>query len=342
MEADNKILKLFDKNFIEELFKKEVLPQYSDFSGIKKIEIMPQKKLIWESTYHVVVGYDITFSVKKGKNKNLGIFCTAHSSEPRKNVYKALKYLWDNSFASGYLTIPHPLFYSEYFNGTFYRGVNGENLYHYIRNKDFKEIESIVSKAAAWFAKLHRMPIKKEIDINKKNSRLRTVFPGQEHILDDINNNYPQYSDFYKKAYGIFIAAEEKFLNSTENRWVIHGDAHPENVIKMGSKKIAVIDYTDIGLSDFARDLGCFTQQIDYMVGRKIGDSEYAAKIKKLFLDNYVKSAKIKLDDSLLARIDNYYNWTAIRTATYFLIKYDAEPERAKPLIEQVKKNLKI
>jgi hypothetical protein len=49
----------------------------------------------------------------------------------------------------------------------------------------------------------------------------------------------------------------------------------------MSDKKIAVIDFTDICLSDFARDLGTFIQQLEFMANRKIGDHEYTEKIKK-------------------------------------------------------------
>ena len=110
----------------------------------------------------------------------------------------------------------------------------------------------------------------------------------------------------------------------------------------MGKKKLAVIDFTDICLSDCARDLGCFLQQFEYMSMRKINDVEFTEKIKKLFLENYFKNAKIKMDDDLQKRIDNYYNWTNIRTATFFLLKDRAEPDRATPLIEKVKNNLSI
>ena len=66
-----------------------------------------------------------------------------------------MRFLWDKGFSSGYLTIPHPLFYSKYFQGTFYRGVEGRNLYQYIREGDIEEVDKIVVKAAKWFTKLH-------------------------------------------------------------------------------------------------------------------------------------------------------------------------------------------
>lgn len=340
----NKIEKLFDEQFVLELFKKEVLPKYPDFLDIKKIEIQKHKKYIWDDTYHVVVEFITQFISKEDKNKitKLSIFCSAHSDEPRKNVYDVLEFLWENSFSEDLLTIPRPLFFSKEFNGTFYRGVVGRNLYQFIREKNFPEIEAIIPKAAKWFAKLHRLSTEGGRDFNIENSRLRTVIPGKDHILRDVENNFPEYLDFYEKAYKIFIKEEEEFLSSTKKRWYIHGDAHPENIIKMSERTLAVIDFTDLCLSDFARDLGCFMQQLEFMSNRKIGDKSYADKIKKLFLDNYLENAKITLDNDLKKRIDNYYNWTAIRTATYFLIKHDAEPERSAPLIEQVKKNLNI
>jgi len=338
----NIIHNLFNEKYVIDLFKKEVLPRYPDFIDIKKIKINAHKDHIWETTYHVVLEFKTFFLTRNHQVKTLPIFCSAHSDEPRKNVYHALKYLWDNGFAKGFLTIPHPLFYSKHFQATFYRGVSGNNLYHYIKKGNYKEIEKIIPKAAAWFSKLHRLPAKKAYNFNKENSRIRTVIPGRNKILADIKKQYPAYYGTYKKAYDIFIKKEEDFLVSTEKRWLIHGDAHAENIIKMGEKKLAVIDFTDICLSDFARDLGCFLQQLEYMVMRKINDEEYTKKIKDLFLENYFKNAKIELDEQLQERINNYYNWTAMRTATHHLIKDKAEPERSKPLIALVKNNLGI
>jgi len=338
----NKIRNLLEEKYVIDLFRKEVLPLYPDFADIKKVKIKAHKDYIWESSYHVVIEFTVGFITKEKKAKTLAIFCSAHSEEPRKNVYDALKYLWDHSFAKGFLTIPHPLFYSEHFNATFYRGVEGHHLYYYIRKKNREEIEKIIPKAAALFAKLHAVSAETACNFNSDHNLIRTVVPNKDRILDDVKKNYPEYFDVCQKAYEIFIKKEENFLASTDKRWLIHGDAHPENIIKMGKKKIALIDFTDICLGDFARDLGCFLQQLEYMSIRKIEDREYTEKLKKIFLDHYLKNAKIKLDDNLQGRINNYYNWTTMRTATFFLLKYGPQPERAIPLIEIIKKNLNI
>ncbi len=333
----NIIWKLFEEDYVKKLFEEKVLPQYPDFKKIKNIKISAPKKHIWENTYHVVIAFNVFFVDKNNQEHHLPIYCSAHSDEPRKNVYDVLKYLWSHGFDKGNLTIPHPLFYSEKFRGTFYRGVEGKNLYHYIRQDDKKNIEAIIPKTADWFVKLHSLSTFDARNFNKENSRIKTVIPGKEHILERIKKDYPQYFEFYKKAYDNFIQQERDFFSKTCKRYLVHGDAHPENVIKMSERKIAVIDFTDLSLADFARDLGTFLQQVEYMIMRKIEDKNYAQKIKDLFLNTYLKNAKIKLDDNLQKRIKLYYNWTSIRTATFFLLKKHPEPERAEILINKLK-----
>src|SRR6056297_1308600 len=156
---NNPILKLFDENYVRDLFKEKVLPRFPEF-----------------------------------KESNL--------------------------------TIPRPLFYSQYFRGTFYRGVEGHNLYYYIRNRELKEIRKIVQKAAAWFAKLHSTRACANCNFNPLNSRLETVIPGREEILYKVGDWYPEYGKDYEKIYNYFIREEEKFFQKEEKRWLIHGDAH--------------------------------------------------------------------------------------------------------------------
>lgn len=338
----NPILKLFDEKYVLSLFRKKVLPLYPDFVDIKKIKILPKKEYVWTHTYHVVIEFEVFFTTRNKKIKKLPIFVTAHSDENRKNVYESLVFLWNHGFNNGYLTIPHPLFYSGQFNGAFYRGANGRNLYNYIRKHDRETIEKILPKTARWFVKLHKIPAEKGKNFNPKNSRIRTTIPGTKNLLEKIREFHPEYHEFFKNAYASLIKKEEEFLKKTSKRWLTHGDAHPENIIKMGKKKIAAIDFSDLCLSDFARDIGSFLQQLEYMSDRKIGDKDYSQKLKNIFLENYLFNAKIKMDESLRGRIDNYYNWTAIRTAVYFLIKDKPEPERAGELIKKLQNSLKL
>jgi thiamine kinase-like enzyme len=339
----NKILDLFNEGFVEDFFKEKVLPLYPDFKKIEKIKIIPHKKHVWEHTYHVVIEFETTFLNTNNKKIKLSIFCTAHSNEPRKNVYTSLKYLWDKGFGRGHLSIPHPLFYSKTFQGTFYRGVSGQHLYHYIRLNNRDVIDTMIPKTAAWFAKLHSLKTNDSKNFNRANSRIKTVMPGVKHILERIHHDYPEYLNFYQNIYKDFVKKESSFFKNTNERWLVHGDAHPENIIKMGKQKIAVIDFTDLCLADFSRDLGTFIQQLEYMMNRKINDSVYTKQTIKLFIDSYFSKLKnVELDSSILNRINTYYNWTAIRTTTHFLLKEKSEPERAKQLINTIKDSLNI
>lgn len=337
----NPINSLLDEKFVINLFSKKVLPKYQDFKSIKKIRISTPKKKIWEKTYHLVVRYIITFRTIEGKYKTLSVYATAHSNEERKNVYDVLRFLWTHEFNKGYLTIPHPLFYDRKFNATFYRGVDGHHLLYYIRLGDKEVIEKIVEKVAKWLAKLHKLPVdgvKK--NFNNKNNRIINIVPGIEKIFKKINEEYPEHLSEYKKIYSILIKKEQAYLKRKSRRWLVHGDIHPENVIKMGKKKVAVIDFADTCLSDFARDLGSFLQQIEYMMGKNISDLEYINKVKNLFLDTYLKSRKIKIDEDLEERIYNYYNWTMLRTATYFFIRENPDYTKGNYLFRKVCKNL--
>jgi aminoglycoside phosphotransferase len=287
-----------------------------------------------------VIEYQVRFINKKREIENILIYCSAHSSEPRKTVYDVLKFLWLKNFPDSYFTLPQPLYYSNSFRAVFYQGVDGENLYHFLKIKDEVEIKKIVILTGALFAKLHTCDIKNAKNFNRINSRIKTVFPGMKNALEKIKQLYPQYYDGYLKIYKKLVKAENSFLNKTEQRWLVHGDAHPENIIRTNSDQIALIDFADTCLSDFARDLGSFLQQLEFMGHKKIDDDNFIDNLKDLFLASYQENAKINIDAGLRRRIDIYYNFTALRTANYFLIKHDPEPERAKGLIEHISNNL--
>ena len=338
----NIIHQLYDQQFVIRYLKKRVLPLYPDFKSIKKIKICGVKNNIWESTYHVVVSYETYFETRSGKTKLLHLYCSAHSNEQRKNVYDALKFLWSKNFSRGNLTIPHPLFYSQRFKGIFYRGIKGNNLYHYIRKNNLTEVRKITELAARWFAKLHRLDTAGARNFNKKNSLIETTVPGAKHWLHSIGKRQPEFYGTVKAIFNHLNASEKKFLRATDRRWLIHGDAHPENIVKVSEKKIGVIDFTDLCLSDFARDLGSFLQQLDYMMRRHISDAKDIAATKKLFLDTYLTARSLTLDESLKSRIKTYYNWTALRTTIFFLVKERPEPDRARGLVTEMQKDLEI
>lgn len=339
----NKILNLLDKDFALKYLRDKALPLYPDFKDISRVEIKPYKKMVWETTYHVVIGFEVYFLNSDNKEIKVPLVCSAHSDEPRENVYSALKYLWSKKINGQGIDLPRPLFYSEEFNGTFYRALQGENLLFYIKNKDFEAVEKIVYEAAELFAKLHALSVGGEANFNPINSRIRTVVPGVDMIFTEMTARYgDKYCPSLKKIYSYFISQEEKFFNSGEPLKLIHGDAHPENIIKTSENRIGMIDFTDLCLSDFARDLGAFTQQVEYKIMMKMDDQEFATRMKDLFLHTYLIASGLELNKNLEERIAMYYNFTAIRTSTYLFLKFGHNEERAEELLNMVKSNLNL
>ncbi len=339
----NKILSLFDEAFVTDLFTREVLPHYPAFSSISRVLIKPYKNLVWETTYHVVIGFSVYFLKPTGEEIKIPIVCSAHSEEPRANIYQALKYLRAVDFPTKIIDIPDPLFYSDYFRGTFYRGLKGEDLLYHIQKKEWKTVDRIVRAAARLFARLHSLPIDESANFNPLSSRIATVIPGVKRILEEIASRYQgKYQADLQKIYNFFIAQEEKHFSHGGEVAIIHGDAHPENIIVTSAKRLGLIDFTDMCLSDPARDLGGFLQQLEYKIRTKTGDEDRAQEMKKLFLNTYLTAAGRESSADLEERIRLYYNWTAIRTATFWFLKFGHNEERAEGLLNKVKSDLSL
>ncbi len=337
----NKILPLFNQQFVLDLFRREILPHYPEFSSISHLNIKPYKELVWETTYHVVIGFETYFVKKDGSETKILIVCSAHSGEPRENVYSALKYLWSVDFPNEFISLPEPLFYSSEFRGTFYRGLAGENLLYYIQHKEFSIVEEVIVNSAKLFARLHSLGNLQQVNFNPESSRIQTVIPGVEAIYQKMKRHYHgKYNDDLVKIYSYFLDEEEKYFSSNSSLVLIHGDAHPENIIYISPQHLGLIDFTDLCLGDRARDLGTFIQQLKYKF--VASDQERAQNMVNLFLSTYLKTLGLKLSPELQARINLYYNWTAVRTAIYWFLKSDREEERAQILLAQVKRNLKL
>lgn len=337
----NKIKKLFDENFVRELFTQEILPHYPAFSAVSRVEIRPYKNLVWETTYHVVIGFTTYFLKSTGEEIKIPIFCSAHSEEPRENIYRALQYLRAVGFPTDFIDIPDPLFYSEYFRGTFYRGLKGENLLYYIKKKDFATVTKIVAATAKLFARLHVMPVEPRANFNPVNSRIKTVIPGVQRTLQEMSARYDgRYQDDLRNIYNYLIRQEEKYFAAGGQAALIHGDAHPENILVTSPERLGLIDFADMCLGDPARDLGSFLQQLEYKITVKADEPVVADNLKKLFLDTYSIATGQKLNSDLRERIDLYYHWTAVRTAVYLFLKFGHDEKRAASLLEKVKSNL--
>lgn len=337
----NKILKLFDEQYIKNFFNQRILPQYPKFKGIESISIYAHKNIIRPNhTYHVVIEFITEFIGDQG-NETISIFCTAHHNEPRIKVFKNLSFLWKYGFADNHFSIPKPLYFSKTFNATFYQGVAGQNLYYYIKKNDRDTINRVVGQTAGWLAKLHSTDTS-SFPHDQTDGAIKLVVPTLDIILKRLESDYPQYHETFKKIYTILYKKEEDFFAQNNKLSLVHGDAHPENIIIISNDNIAMIDFVDLSQTDFARDLGCFLQQLNYMVMKKINDQNYSDFLRNKFLEEYSAKTKVKIDENLKDRIQTYYLWTQMRTAVFFLMKHDPEPNKVWPLINGVMRILKI
>jgi thiamine kinase-like enzyme len=340
----NKIWQLFQVDFVLDLFRREILPQYPTFVSINRLEIRPYKKLVWDTTYHVVIGYQVYFGDRAGREISLPLVCSAHSDEPRENIFRALQYLQARHFATAEFTVPRPLYYSSEFRGTFYRGLVGKNLLHYLIADDRDLIRRQIKLAAGLLARLHGLAVGPEADFNPVNGRIATVIPGVEATLQEMRRRYGEdCAQDLRQVYARLIAGEEESLRFLPRLALIHGDAHPENFIITRPNQIGLIDFTDFCLGDPARDLGTFLQQLDYKYNnKKPSETGFVKELREIFLANYLAAGQQSLTPALEARIDLYYNWTAIRTAVYWFLKSDHNENRGRELLERVKNNLAL
>lgn len=338
----NKINQLFSADYVRELFKEKLLSLYPQYQDVEGVSIRPYKKMIWTNTYHVVVSYKVKFIKFDSSQEEVFVVCSAHSSEPRENVYQSMQYLWQNDFNSGQIDIPRPLFYSQEFRGTFYQGLNGENLFHYIKSKENSELEKMLPLVASMFARLHKLPAGEQANFNSKNAYIKTVLPGADTIIREMSERYEgKFKADVSHIYEKMIAKEAEYLSQIQ-KCLIHGDAHTENIIKTGDDRIGLIDFTDFCLSDFARDIGTFMQQLEYKLIARQGDADYAFKMKQLFLDSYLEASGQEKSNFLMERIKLYYDWTSMRTAIYLFLKHDSDPIGAEILLNKVKNDLNI
>ncbi len=339
----NKILQLFNEDFVKDYFSKELLSFYPDLLRIVSVKIKPYKKMVWSTTYHVVISFNVEFEKKNNEKESIFLVCSAHSNEPRENVFKALSFLQERGLGDDTFDVPFPLFCSTEFRGVFYTGLKGENILRQVREGGEVALEKI-SLAARLFAKLHSLSIIGINDFNPKNSRIETVIPGVPAILKEMSEKYQgKYDKEMAYLYDYFTSTEDR-LRDKDNVCLIHGDAHLENIIDTGPGRLGIIDFADLCFGDFARDLGTFIQQLEHRLV-KVGDVNINKNqdkiLKNRFLTDYLLSRNLILDENLKERIKFYYDWTMLRTATYFFLKDESEVERALILLDKIKANIK-
>lgn len=328
---------LFNEEYITELFDSNLKKIFPDFIRIEKLQILPIKKRLGSDFEHVVAGYSFLI-IKKIDNERkylrLNVYCSAHSDGSRKKTMAVLKFINTNGVSD-----QKALFYDNKTQAMFYEGVRGQNLYYYIQHQI--DIKKYVKEVAIRLAQLHELDTDHKLKITKFKSNLWSLDPS--NVLGDVEIKLENCKIEIVKLLK-YIRVEFKKLKIENNQqYFIHGDFHPENiVIEEDTKKINIIDFTDVKISDFTQDLGSFLQQFKFMSLRFYPDRKIEY-YQNIFLKNYFKKRNIEINQDIKNRLLFFQAWLSLRSAVFFLRGHDAEVkvnfliQQSKEFLDQIK-----
>ena len=306
-------------------------------------EIVVEKVKVIKSNFHheyysLVIAYDL-IAKQGGADIKLSIYCSAHSSESRRQTWDNLRLLWDKQIANKQFLTNRPLFYDPDCRGLFYTGLPGHNLDQYFKAGQLDQLNDYLQSIAGWLARLHKLTKGLRDWPDSRQQLIGQVVPGRQRALNKIRQNCPQEYSRFVQLYDILERREAKHWPSRNNLTMIHGDLHPENII-VNQKRAAIIDWADASLGDPARDLGAFVQQLAFMGQRHLPDIAYWQQAQKFFLEAYQTIVGEVMAADWSERLETYYNFAAFRTAVYFVTKSGPEPQRASGLLTEVEFNL--
>jgi len=321
------IAQLFDPVRAARYLQKHA-PDFVRQHSLSSLAITPIKRDVGNGAYHVVIRFDAP------SLKDKPLFCSAHSEEDRKNAFWALAFIRARAARDSGAYIPEPLFYDSELQAFFYRGIDGKTLLQLV-DEQCSDLDEHVAHIAEWIARLHEIDTTGAENFNPKNSRIKTTIPGPDYFLKKIENKFSEFKSPISSCFNELVARETESIKTLDRQYIIHGDFHPENTIIGDGGVVSIIDFTDICLADWARDVGSFIQQLGFMsIGRQ--DSEKTTISQQRFLDAYLHSRSLKPTAAMLARIHTYAAWAALRSAVFFLTKGYPEPENAQAVLRDV------
>jgi len=315
--------------------KAEINPAITEIV-VERVEII--KSNFHHEYYSLVAAYDLT-AKQNGADIKLTIYCSAHSSESRRQTLDNLRLLWDKQIVNKQFLTNRPLFYDADCRGLFYVGLPGRNLYQYFKAGQLDQLNNYLRSTADWLARLHKLTRGFRDWPDSRQQFIGQVVPGRQRALSKVQQNCPQEYSRFVKLYDVLENRETEHWPSRNNLAIIHGDLHPENII-VNQQRAAIIDWADASLGDPARDLGSFIQQLAFMGQRHLPDAEYWRQAQEFFLEAYQAAIGEAMAANWLKRLETYYYFTAFRTAIYFVSKSGPEPERADGLLTEVEINL--
>ena len=347
-ETKNKIAKLADQGFVEQLLNENLKKYYSDFQKIKSLELTPYKQHLGQTSAVFVIGYQLVYLTDDDQEVKLHLFATGHSDGSRKAAYQKLGFLYEHGFDQGKFQATRPLFFTEGQQGFFYEASEGQNLFNFFIDHTEVDLKNILSLAAGWINKLHNLAAVD--DFNWPQFNIADMVPSLQQFLLDFSAKDPKQGAQVKRIINTMQQYQQRF-NKEHAMTLIYGDYHPENIIveNLETDYLKMIDFTDIAIGDSMVDLGSFLQQFDFM-GHKFFPRSKINADKEYFLTTYFQKDLDKIDAHFFQRINLYQAWTALRTAVFLFYMHEdhsvadllVETEKYLDLIEQGEKKINL
>jgi len=287
---------------------------------------------IYKYRYHkpesfaVVIGCKITWQLGS-QNQRLKLFIGAASNNSKLRAYYNLVWLRAHGFDQGSLEVIKPIAYLEDLKALIYEASEGQTLYWHIKKSPtYDELLWPLQLCAQWLLKLHQtkasdLPatmsenndqgIIKSLELAREKYQLFTPEQGAKilQVLNDIQTSLPA------KDHSVSL---------------IYGDYHPENIIfrNLTSRRLSMIDLSDVTLGDPYRDVGTFIQQLDFM-SQDFLLRDDINKLKRYFVEQYTGLAFDAIPEADIRRINLYQALTAVRSSVWLF-----EPESRKVSLE--------
>lgn len=312
------VQKLTNRSFLIKVFNTVLSRHYEGFKKIIKLEKEIYKKHFRSTRrFHYVISCQIKAQI--GTQEVSKTFVIGSSSDDSKRIaYFNLRMLREHGFDRDDLQVTKPIAYLPELKAVVYKAAPGQTLFSYFKERPtFEQLLNPLEISARWLQKLH------SLDPASLNSPLANSYSFQS-ILDYLR----RYLSKFKKASAtdgqklesvlIRLADYEAAFRKSSSPRIIFGDYHPENIIldSLDSKKLIMIDLTDLSLGDRYRDVGTFIQQFDFMSQSFLPRSQIN-DLKKHFVKSYFHKEFHDLKDVDIRRINLYQALTAVRSSVW-------------------------
>lgn len=332
-DIKNKILKLVDLDFVRPVLLERLPQHYPNFKEISDLKFYTHKNHIGRTSVVFVVEYALKYKNKRGEDRRLNIFASAHSDGSRWGAYQKNLALYRSGFSEGPYRVTRPLFFLEEQQAFFYQSSPGKSLRRWFIKDAQADLRPVLALSAGWIKKLHSLdhkpgtvdwPIFKITDMVPQPSDFIADFLADnidrgklvQQIVDELQTNESSFAEQVKPS-------------------LVYGDYHPENIVirDLSTDHIEMIDFTDVAWGDPLIDVGAFLEQFDFMMHRylpreKINDYE------TFFVEAYFGKNFADIDQVLINRINLYQAWTALRIAVFLFYAHSAHID---DMLEEIK-----